>query len=246
MAILWRAGSALHSGRPGAALVALAEHQRRFPGRRPDAGAHRGTHPSFVRARPDGGGDDGVAAVRTLVARFALWTGPRQGVGCWGGCNTIAQAIWNVQHSRSAGELAQFLSKLRVYDVLGQDDAGAWMTKNFPDLLFIRATQVYSWQPSASWVVPGRSELLQRRGQHPERLVRDSDGRGAVQRRWQEHPRHLRAEGQRLSRSRRLSPHHHQREVIQHRRAPESHIRASVAWTSGQQRGNQAEEASLP
>jgi hypothetical protein len=73
-------------------------------------------------------------------------------VTCWGGCNTIAQAIWKVQSTRSETELADFLSKLRVYDSLGQDDTGAWMTKSFPSLLYIRAKEVYSWQPSDSWV----------------------------------------------------------------------------------------------
>ncbi len=65
----------------------------------------------------------------------------------WGGGNNLAQAIWKVQHTRSKEELAKFISKLRVFDILGQDDAGAWLAKNFPDLLFIRATAVYGWQP---------------------------------------------------------------------------------------------------
>jgi len=71
---------------------------------------------------------------------------------CWGGCNTIAQAIWKVQNTRPAEELAHFMSKLRVYDILGQDDAGTWIAKTFPDMLYIRATGVYSWQPTESWV----------------------------------------------------------------------------------------------
>lgn len=65
----------------------------------------------------------------------------------WGGVNTIAQAIWKVRETRSAAELAEFISKLRVFDILGQDDAGAWLAKNFPDLFYIRATGVYGWQP---------------------------------------------------------------------------------------------------
>ncbi len=61
----------------------------------------------------------------------------------WGGANTIAQAIWTVQHTRSEEELAAFLSKIRVYDLAGQDDAGAWMAKTFPDLLVIRNALAY-------------------------------------------------------------------------------------------------------
>lgn len=66
----------------------------------------------------------------------------------WGGVNTIAQALWKVRETRSKEELSIFLSKLRVFDILGQDDAGAWIAKNFPELLYIRATEVYGWQPS--------------------------------------------------------------------------------------------------
>jgi len=68
-------------------------------------------------------------------------------VGGWGGVNNVAQAVWKVQKTRSKAELEKFLSKLRVFDILGQDDAGAWLAKNFPDLFYIRATGVYGWQP---------------------------------------------------------------------------------------------------
>ena len=73
-------------------------------------------------------------------------------VMCWGGANNVAQAIWKVKHSRSKSELDTFLSKLRVFDILGQDDAGAWMAKNFPDLLYIRAVGVYGWAPSDEYL----------------------------------------------------------------------------------------------
>jgi hypothetical protein len=73
-------------------------------------------------------------------------------VNFWGGGNTLAQALWTVKNTRAQAQLDQFVSKLRVYDVLGQDDAGAWMTKTFPNLFYIRFKGVYSWQPSDSWV----------------------------------------------------------------------------------------------
>jgi hypothetical protein len=68
-------------------------------------------------------------------------------VQAWGGANNAAQAIWKVKHTRSEAELAKFIGKLRVFDILGQDDAGAWLVKNFPNLFYIRATGVYGWQP---------------------------------------------------------------------------------------------------
>ena len=69
-----------------------------------------------------------------------------------GGINTLAQALWQVKNTRSADELQKFISKIRVYDILGQDDAGAWIAKTFPNILYIRATGVYGWQPSDSWL----------------------------------------------------------------------------------------------
>ncbi|EGF25686.1 protein containing DUF1593 [Rhodopirellula baltica WH47] len=68
-------------------------------------------------------------------------------IGGWGGNNNVAQAIWKVRKTRSKAELKKFLSKLRVYDILGQDDAGAWIAKNYPQVFYIRATKVYGWQP---------------------------------------------------------------------------------------------------
>ncbi|MBN1559587.1 DUF1593 domain-containing protein [candidate division KSB1 bacterium] len=70
----------------------------------------------------------------------------------WGGGNTLAQALWKVQNTRSTAELQKFISKIRVYDVLGQDNAGTWIAKNFPEIIYIRATGVYGWQPSDNWL----------------------------------------------------------------------------------------------
>ena len=70
----------------------------------------------------------------------------------WGGGNTLAQALWKVQNTRTPDEFREFTGKIRVYDVLGQDNAGTWIAKNFPEIIYIRATGVYGWQPSDTWV----------------------------------------------------------------------------------------------
>ena len=71
----------------------------------------------------------------------------------WSGMNTIAQAIWKVHESRTSEEFKRFVAKIRIYDVLGQDDAGAWIAKHFPEILYIRNTQVYGCGPSDEWMV---------------------------------------------------------------------------------------------
>ncbi|MBN2036711.1 MAG: DUF1593 domain-containing protein [Chitinispirillaceae bacterium] len=70
----------------------------------------------------------------------------------WGGANTLAQALNKVKRTRTDAELKQFIAKVRVYDILGQDDAGAWIAKTYPDLIYMRAQSVYGWQESITWV----------------------------------------------------------------------------------------------
>jgi hypothetical protein len=66
----------------------------------------------------------------------------------WGGPQEVAQAIWKVQHTRSAGELEVFLSKLRIFmiglgDKPGQDGSGQWLIENFPNLFLIVSQETY-------------------------------------------------------------------------------------------------------
>lgn len=55
------------------------------------------------------------------------------------GANTLAQALWEVRNTRSEEEVRRFVSKIRVYDDSGQDDAGAWMCHEFPGLVYLRS-----------------------------------------------------------------------------------------------------------
>jgi hypothetical protein len=81
-------------------------------------------------------------------------------VTVWGGGNTLAQAIWEVQKQRSPAELKAFLNKLRVYTITDQDGAQRsgnvinwpesshqWMRKDFEkDLLFIWDEVAWGYQ----------------------------------------------------------------------------------------------------
>jgi hypothetical protein len=58
-------------------------------------------------------------------------------VAAWGGSNTLAQALWDVKYSRSPEEIERFVSKLRVYTISDQDNAGRWMRVTFPTLQYI-------------------------------------------------------------------------------------------------------------
>jgi hypothetical protein len=58
-------------------------------------------------------------------------------VPVWGGPSVLAQALWKVRRTRSAAELARFVSRLRVYSISDQDDSGPWIRSEFPDLFFV-------------------------------------------------------------------------------------------------------------
>ena len=55
----------------------------------------------------------------------------------WGGPNCLAQALWKVKNTRTAGQLEDFVKRLRVYAISDQDDSGPWLRKTFPDLFYI-------------------------------------------------------------------------------------------------------------
>ena len=59
-----------------------------------------------------------------LLIRLADEDDPRPiYVAAWGGANTLAQAIWKMQQTRSAEELKRFVRKFRIYTITDQDMA---------------------------------------------------------------------------------------------------------------------------
>ena len=73
--------------------------------------------------------------------------------GLWGGCNTLAQAVWKVWKTRSKAEFDRFLAKIRIYGISDQDKGGIWMRQMFGDKIF------YIVSPSAG-NYPGAFEFL--------------------------------------------------------------------------------------
>ncbi|TWU38314.1 DUF1593 domain-containing protein [Novipirellula artificiosorum] len=58
---------------------------------------------------------------------FSIWGGPRE----------LAQAIWKVQNTRTAEQLAAFKRKIRVHSIADQDHTAEWIKKNHPDIFWI-------------------------------------------------------------------------------------------------------------
>ena len=58
-------------------------------------------------------------------------------VSVWGGVDTLAQALYKIEHTKSKAEAQKLIAKLRVFAISDQDDSGIWIRNHFPDLFYI-------------------------------------------------------------------------------------------------------------
>jgi hypothetical protein len=58
-------------------------------------------------------------------------------ISVWGGVNTLAQALYNIDKTKPQAEARKLKAKLRVYSISDQDDSGYWIRTNFPNLFYI-------------------------------------------------------------------------------------------------------------
>ncbi|WP_300727333.1 nucleoside hydrolase-like domain-containing protein [uncultured Bacteroides sp.] len=125
-----------------------------------------------VKAHMDGVGEGKDSPGSEWIIKAVDKKGDKRPVWlvAWGGMNTIAQALWKVSHTRSAAEVEEFVHKIRIYDVLGQDDAGAWIAKTFPDVFYIRVKGVYGWGPSDEWTQKNIQSCKQLGSHYPKRI----------------------------------------------------------------------------
>jgi hypothetical protein len=73
-----------------------------------------------------------------LIVRAAARDDPRPlWVLAWGGTNTLAQALVSARASLPPDRVDALVSKLRVYAISDQDDAGPWLRREFPSLRYI-------------------------------------------------------------------------------------------------------------
>jgi hypothetical protein len=94
-----------------------------------------------VGAGKDSAGSNQVVNVVDQADSRPVW------MTFWGSGNTLAQALWHVQNTRSAADLSAFISKIRVYAITDQDrgytgegysnSSQYWMRKTFPNLFYI-------------------------------------------------------------------------------------------------------------
>lgn len=66
-------------------------------------------------------------------------------INCWGGANTVAQALWSLKTNHPK-QFKKAISRIRIYCISFQDDAGNWIKENIPEAMIIEAGSWYqSW-----------------------------------------------------------------------------------------------------
>jgi hypothetical protein len=59
-------------------------------------------------------------------------------INCWGGANTVAHSLWKLK-SQYPNEFERAISRVRIYCVSFQDDAGDWIKEHIPEAMIIEA-----------------------------------------------------------------------------------------------------------
>lgn len=88
-----------------------------------------------------------------LLERIAAETDGDQPlwVLCWGGTNVLASVLLHIRNSFSAAQAARLRSQLRVYAISDQDDTGAWIRNQFPDVFYIASVHGWNQYGLATW-----------------------------------------------------------------------------------------------
>jgi hypothetical protein len=79
----------------------------------------------------DSEGSDWIIKILEKNDERPLW------ISTWGGVNTLAQALYKIEKTKSKDEAKRLIAKLRVYTISDQDDSGIWIRNNFPELFYI-------------------------------------------------------------------------------------------------------------
>jgi len=116
---------------------------------------------SKVGSGPPEFGMDGVGEGRSttgskLIESALLNDDPRPVYVCINaGASCLAQALFDMNRELDSVNFNKAISKLRVYDDAGQDNAGAWIASTFPQIHYQRSSnQVFSFmndQGPATW-----------------------------------------------------------------------------------------------
>lgn len=118
----------------GEVLPNLREHRSDYPSREQLAGLIKDGHngdPHKVGPGMDSEASDWIIKVIDRDDPRPVW------FSIWGGPRELAQAIWNVQTTRSPEDLRAFKQKIRVHSIADQDRTAGWVKEHHPDVFWI-------------------------------------------------------------------------------------------------------------
>lgn len=118
----------------GMVLPNLRNHRPSYPSREHLMGLVKDGHngdPHRVGPGMDSEASDWIIKVLDRDDPRPVW------FTIWGGPRELAQAIWKVQHTHSAEQLAAFKRKIRVHSIADQDRTAEWVKQNHPDVFWI-------------------------------------------------------------------------------------------------------------
>lgn len=146
--------------RPELLLERIAAYEQA----RPNLQAHAKGYPSAdaLRARVKAGrseygsvanvGDGHDSEGSEWIIQVADRPDPRPlWITVWGGARELAQALWKVRKTRTPAEVDTFVAKLRVYTISDQDETGAWMRIQFPQLFAITSVHAFTQYGDSTW-----------------------------------------------------------------------------------------------
>jgi hypothetical protein len=70
---------------------------------------------------------------------------------CWGGTNTLAQALLKLDAKYPAADSKRLRSRIRVYAISDQDDTAPWIRATFPDVVYIASVHAWNMYGTAAW-----------------------------------------------------------------------------------------------
>ncbi|KAL4907233.1 hypothetical protein BDW74DRAFT_189750 [Aspergillus multicolor] len=88
---------------------------------------------------------------KLLLSRLQASTQPLW-VLAWGGTNVLAQVLYTIHSTLPAGTAKTLRSRLRVYAISDQDDTGAWIRREYPDIFYISSTHGWNQYGLAAWI----------------------------------------------------------------------------------------------
>jgi hypothetical protein len=89
---------------------------------------------------------------KLLLERLQVPSNQPLWVLAWGATNVLAQVLYKIHETFSPEEATVLRARLRVYAISDQDDTGAWIRRNWPDIFYISSTHGWNHYGLASWI----------------------------------------------------------------------------------------------